>query len=221
MSKKVVVGFIAVFAVLSLAAGLLLSQSPPSRTGSRGDGSDESPLAWQYRLASQGLRQLRRARADGQQPGPVRQGRPRAVPVVMRRRIARNLLSVAPLHLHWAEARYAHTRRGIGIWVVEGRGLVCIFRDRSPATACDTRLNVGRRGIYVETYGLSKGRPSVPTAYRVLGIAPPGARTLRAESGGAFVVIPVANRTFEYRSNHPVRVILPGMSSREEVLRGG
>lgn len=97
------------------------------------------------------------------------------------------------------------TRLGIGIWVVEGKRIVCIFNAQDFAVACDTATNTGRYGL------VSVSGPS-PMTYKhppvvALGIVPDGVQAVRlGVLGRRNHIIRISNNTFVLRTHRPIVV---------------
>jgi hypothetical protein len=123
------------------------------------------------------------------------------------RREARDVLGAPePLRLRFEEARYARTPTDIGLWVVFGRGVTCMFRAVRMASTCSPTVDVYRRGMLLQTYKTASpgGRP---IQFAALGIVPDGVRSVAATVEGEPRNIPVVDNAFADVAKTPIRII--------------
>jgi hypothetical protein len=133
------------------------------------------------------------------------QGAPEDMPKALRRQI-RRLKAGKPFHLRFDEAQHARTPIGVGIWIVEGAGITCIFREGLPASACeptgDTKLN----GISLGTYTTDKAHPGRPLSFLALGVVPEGVRAVLARVASSRRAVRVRNGAWAIRAKTPIKI---------------
>jgi hypothetical protein len=128
-----------------------------------------------------------------------------AMPLQMRRAVSETLGPAQSLDLRFDQARYATAPVGGGLWVVPGRGVMCLFRAKTATSTCNTAAIAERRGILLEVFrpGSSPGRR--PTHFLALGIAPNWARRVEVNVDRELKTIPIVNNTYGLRANVPIR----------------
>jgi len=118
-------------------------------------------------------------------------------------------LGLRELSLSFRHAYHLKTKLSIGVWVVEGRAVTCLFNDHDFAVACDTSANTARYGLVI----ISGPSPSIYKHPPVvaLGIVPNRFRTVRlGVVGGRDHLVGVVGNTFALRARHPI--IIKGVS---------
>jgi hypothetical protein len=112
------------------------------------------------------------------------------------------------LGLRFDRAQYVDTTAGIGIWVVRGKGVTCIFHARTAAAACSTDAEAGYRGmILVVGDGPQPAPGTLPTRFLALGIAPNLTRAVRLEiASGASKTVPIIDNAFALRAREPMNL---------------
>jgi hypothetical protein len=111
------------------------------------------------------------------------------------------------LGLQFDRAQYVDTDVGIGIWVVRGKGVTCIFHAITAAAACNTNVDAGRRGLaLVVGEGSSPSPGALPLRFLALGIAPDWARAVRLKSlaSSSKRTAPVVDNAFAIRARGPI-----------------
>jgi hypothetical protein len=195
-------------AVILAAAGAtlgaqFLSHGSPSQVSpppSRQTGGD-----WKVQLVHRSASQHSRA-------GQVNQRTFRSmrfvqvVPTKARRRI-RPVLGPGGgnLGLDFKHAYYLKTSLRVGIWVVGGTGVTCLFNGQTFAMACDTSSRTARHGLVVVSgpSPMTHERPPVVA----LGIVPNGVHAVRLGLiGGHGRFVPVTGNTFALRAHRPIMV---------------
>lgn len=111
-----------------------------------------------------------------------------------------------PLRLHFEHARYLAARGKIGLWVVRGRGVICMFRMNRSGSVCDTSANVAQKGLLLEVYVSGPPPQRQSMHYLALGIAPDWAKRVWVEAGGGLEEIPINDNCYRVRANSPIQV---------------
>jgi hypothetical protein len=199
-----------VVATLLAACALVWLQFIRDNRGGRESSTPASHRArdsWQERFVRRGIAQLRAGEARELPPLTGSHGTAEAMPEVMRRRIGQNLQGVGPLHLRFDQAQYEPTPVGVGVWIVEGRGVACIFTDGMPASSCRTSVDARRGGIWLGTYRTSKVHPGRPTSFLTLGAVPNNVRAVSLIIGsGSPTTIRVLNHVWAVRTRASVEI---------------
>jgi hypothetical protein len=111
----------------------------------------------------------------------------------------------AELGLDLDRAYYLKTSLGIGVWVVGGNGVTCLFNGETFAMACDTSSDTVRNGLVIVS-GPSPAANKRPEVVAV-GIAPNGVHAVRlGRFGASDRVVPVIGNTFALRAHRPIAV---------------
>jgi hypothetical protein len=109
------------------------------------------------------------------------------------------------LELDFEHAYFLETDPPIGIWVLDGKGVTCLFDGQTFAMACDNSANTARDGLIVVS-GRSPMKYKNPVVTAV-GIAPDGARAVRfGVLDSPDRVIPVRGNAFAFRTRQPIVV---------------
>jgi Flp pilus assembly protein CpaB len=204
--KRLAIG-IAVLLALGVAGWFALQAGDSGSNGSAAADAARSgaPESWKTRLAQRGM-----ARVEA---GQVREpaltashGPAESMPEAMRQKIRDNLNGVAPLHLRFQQAQHVRTPIGVGLWIVEGAGVACIFREGLPASSCRTSFDARREGIWLETYSTSKAHPGVPTGFLALGVVPEGVRAVSVTINGSRALLPVEGGVWAKRARVPIKI---------------
>jgi hypothetical protein len=204
MSKRRAIGGITITLALVVGGWLALSAK-------KGDTSEQAapyqPEAWQMRLVHRGAAELRRDRAQVA-PLTAFHGRAEGMPVGMRRRVAKNLPGSGPLHLRFDGAQYVRTDRDLALWITEGRGVTCIFRDKIASSACRTSAGARREGIWLGTYKTSRAHPGRPSHFLAFGVVPNGVRAVAVEVDGSSppTIVQTKNDVWAVRAETPIHI---------------
>jgi hypothetical protein len=132
-----------------------------------------------------------------------------AMPLQMRH-AARDTLGVDQnyLSLNYDQVEYARTAIGVGIWVVKGNGVTCIFQDKSGAATCSTNVNFVHHGGLLVVGKANQFSPTSfkrPTQFLAIGIAPDSIKAARLRVLGQKARrIPVVGNTFGLRAGAPI-----------------
>jgi hypothetical protein len=200
-----------VVATLLAACALVWLQFICNNGGGGQDSSTSPSLrardSWQERFVRRGIAQLRAGKTGELAPLTASHGTAEAMPEVMRRRIGQNLNGVGSLHLRFDQAQYEPTPVGVGVWIVEGRGVACIFTDGMPASSCRTSVDARREGIWLGTYRTSKVHPGRPTSFLTLGAVPDNVRAVSLIVGSdPPTTIRVLNHVWAVRTRASVEI---------------
>jgi hypothetical protein len=114
---------------------------------------------------------------------------------------------MAILKLRFDQARYAETPGGTDIWLVPGRGVMCLVRAPRIATTCDTGGKAARRGLVLQVYKVGKSPDHRPTQFMAMGVAPDGARGVLVKVGHESRAIPIVDNAFDYKAKAPITVV--------------
>lgn len=191
---------IAVLGLAALASAVHQIQSgnetPPKTAHSAKD--------WKVRLIANAQSQ----RVQPEQVGPTRfhaLTRTRPIPTMKLRRMRAALGPRSSiLGLDMGSGYFVRTRLGVGIWVLAGHRVTCLFNGHSGAVACDTSANTTRYGL-ISVSGPSPIRFKHPPVAAV-GLVPDGVKAVRLEVlGRSDHVVPVSNNTFALEAHRPIR----------------
>lgn len=193
-----------VLAGLILVVGALVAFRPFEGSAEPASRSDDSVRAAWEGLAQRGQEELRSGPHRIHWPYSALRGQSRHMSAQMREGAMRTLAKAQSLRLRFDRARFAATPVGVGIWLVPGKGVICIVEDVKPATSCNSTADVARGGLWLEVYALNARHE--PTHFLVLGIAPDGVDAVRATIGQTSVSIPVVDNIFARRAEAPITI---------------
>ncbi len=145
--------------------------------------SSASPREWKAELVRRGVKALKEGEAKGLAPLGASHGAAEPVPLPMQRKLRRNLYGKGSLGLRLDRAQRVQTPAGVAFWIVEGRGVTCIFLDEA-SSSCKTSVEARKTGVFLETYRITKAHPGRPSHFLVVG-AMPRRRPRDAGGGGA------------------------------------
>jgi hypothetical protein len=117
------------------------------------------------------------------------------------------------LMLDFARAREVSASRHLRLWLVPGRGVICMFRVTHFAAICAPDNVARARGLVLETYRLPAGKPWPPLSFTAIGVMPSSVVGAVAKTRGRTIVIPTRSNTFVRRSKSAINVTRP-------ILRG-
>lgn len=161
-------------------------------------------LAW-TQVARSGLRRVKTEKLSQSWPFASLHKPPSGMPPRLKQEARAMLHAGGSLRLRYRDAAYARTHTGIGLWVVPGRAVICVFRAVKIVSACVTAARANREGIALGVYRV--GKPDKrPTHFTLLGVVPDGVRALKVEEGKTVRTIPVIDNSFETSARHPIRV---------------
>jgi hypothetical protein len=190
---------------LLLVAGILLAYAGGDDSSSAARPPSALNAHWAG-LVHAGEEQLRTARGQSW-PFDGFRGKGEEMPERMRRSVAETLGGAQPLHLRFEHVYRVRTTTGVRVWVVRGRGVVCIVRDVKASVACDTDVNAAHRGLVLGVYKVGPPPQRKPTQFLMLGIAPDSVRAVRVKiKGAAPRMARVVENTFSLRSKSPIAV---------------
>lgn len=157
-------------------------------------------------LVHRGLRELHQSQGTRLEPLALTQGKPESMPLSMQVAVTQTIGPAHYFDLKLDEAQYAKTPLEIGVWLVEGRGVTCMFRDKTGTSSCATTIETRRRGAVLAFYRTSSKLDHRPSSFTLLGIAPNSVEAVSLRAGRKSRTIRVQNHLFAMRSNKPVRV---------------
>ena len=189
--------------------GLIGFALASSREGGRHHESrsyEQSPGNWQVALVHRGVTELSDGKGSDLVPLAALFGAKEGMPAMLRRRIRVNLGGVTALKLRFAQAQHLASPDGSSFWIVEGKGVTCLFRDGLPASSCRTSASAREEGIWLGTYSTSETEPGRPVAFLALGIVPGASTSVKVRSEGSQITIPVRNHLWALKSRFPIKV---------------
>jgi hypothetical protein len=201
LSLLVVLG--ALWLWLDLPGGVLGHQNASGRASSA---SSVSSVDWQLRTVRRGLEEIREPSNRNLPPLAITNRPPEPMPPAMREKVFETLGPGNRLELDFDRARLIRTRIGIGIWVVEGRGVTCAFRDGIGSSICQTSIQARRHGLLLESYKVGKGPAASPTHFTAFGVSPNWVRFVVVEIAHRRHEIPIVNHAYALRAEQPIEV---------------
>lgn len=180
-------------------------RAKPKAHGSQDPGSN----SWQARL----VRRAALISPDGPDPHPWPFAAMKDKPEVMPRQLIQEAKATLGkghqvLGLRFDRAQYVDTTTGIGIWVVRGKRLTCIFHAETAAAACTTDAEAGYRGLVLVVGDGPKPAPgTLPVRFLALGIAPNSARAVKLQLPSGASKIPVIDNAFAHRARTPMNLV--------------
>jgi hypothetical protein len=203
MRKRATSGVI-VFLALVVGVWLLLDRGGDQPGGSDLP-ADRGVQPWRQ-MVQDGLKGIRAKGLPEKWPFSAVQATSTGMSPRLRREAREVLGAPEPLRLRFEEARYARTPTSIGLWVVPGRGVTCMFRAVRMASTCTPTVDAYRRGMLLQTYKtVSPG--GRPIQFAALGIVPDGVRSVAATVGGEPRSIPVIENAFADVAKAPIRIV--------------
>lgn len=201
--RQTVAGICALVLALGVAGAIFYSLSTDA---SRQPDSGHTALSpkWAARLRRGSLEERRSGEAKGLPALTGRYGPAEGMPVAAQDAIDHNVRGIGTLSLHFAEAQYAKAAGGVGLWIVEGPSVTCIFPDGSPSSSCKPSAAANETGITLETYRISKVHPRRPTGFLALGVVPAGVRAMSVTINGSPKIARVRNGVWSMRANAPI-----------------
>jgi hypothetical protein len=129
------------------------------------------------------------------------------MPPTFRSAVIKTLGGHQRLGLHFDRARHVNTAVGVGIWVVRGNGITCIFEANRGASSCAGDAYVVRQGLELV---LGQGTPlphnrGIPGHFLALGIAPDSVKAVRLKVvGDKSITVPVIKDAYGLRAGAPI-----------------
>jgi hypothetical protein len=141
-------------------------------------------------------------------PFAALKGNAELMPKIMRRAAIASLGGHQRLGLRFDRAQYVSTSTDVGIWVVRGTGVTCIFQDRKAAAGCATDANASRQGLaLVVGYGRPSSNAKLPARFLTFGIAPNSVKAVRLKAiGGGSTTVPIVENAYGLRTRAPIEV---------------
>lgn len=125
------------------------------------------------------------------------------MPEPLRKRAWQTLGGPEQFALRFNDARFARTSGRVGVWLVPGNHVICMFRAANMAGACSTSARVYRQGLVLQTYKQRDGRPR---SYTSLGVVPDHFKTVPAKLGNRWIQVPVIDNTFYVESKKSIGI---------------
>jgi len=156
-------------------------------------------------MVKNGLKELKETRAYPLRHLTAVPGEVKSMPVAMRRAVQETTAGTK-LHLRFGRAQYVETEIGVNFWIVEGRGVTCIVRNRTAASICNTSVKARQSGLLLEVFrpGASPNLP--PTHFIAIGVAPSWAREVSVKIGNASEIIRIHGHVYTARAERPIRI---------------
>lgn len=162
--------------------------------------------SWQRHTVKRGLQELKEAGRASPAPLAVMRTSPEAMPPTMRRLIQQTIGRARPLRLQFDRAQLVQIAGAPSIWLVQGRGVTCLFRDRSGSSICQTSVQARKNGLLLETYKTKGRRENPPTNFLALGLAPNWARVAVVRTGGRVRRLKTFDHTYALHAQVPIEV---------------
>jgi hypothetical protein len=153
-----------------------------------------------------GLDKLNDPSNRGLPPLAITRTAPESMPPGMRRKVHETIGPSGVMQLDFDQAQLVRTQIGLGVWVVEGRGVTCAFRDGVGSSICQTSVQARRHGLLLEVYKVGKDLMAPPTHFTAFGVAPNWAHIVVAKIGGRQREIPVVSHAYALRAEQPIEV---------------
>lgn len=153
-----------------------------------------------------GLDELTDPSNRGLAPLAITKTVPESMPAGMRRKVSETIGPSRVMRLDLDHAQLVRTRIGLGVWVVEGRGVTCLFRDGVGSSTCQTSVQARKHGLLLETYKVGKDHTAPPTHFTAFGVTPNWARTVMAKVGRHQRKIAVVSHAYALRAEQPIEV---------------
>jgi hypothetical protein len=220
--SRIALFLVCILGVAGISALILSSQN--------GDRHQEPPAhqqgqgSWQVSLVHRGITEMSEGRGSGSEPLSAYFGQKEPMPSMLRKRISRNLGGVSALHLRFTQAQHVNSSLGPSFWIVEGRGVTCLFRDGMPASSCRTSVSAREEGIWLGTYSTRNGEPGRPVNFLAMGVVPRAIGSVVAHTGPSKGTVRVRRHIWALRSRFPIEVntslnVLHGRGCRESQRR--
>jgi hypothetical protein len=166
--------------------------------------SMRAQLAWKQMVRS-GLRRAKARNLSHSWPFISLHKPPNGMPPHLMQEARAMLRGAGSLQLRYGDAAYARTHAGVGLWVVPGRAVICMFRAVKMGSACVTAARAQREGVVLGVYQVGTASEQ-PPHFTLLGVVPDGVRALKVEEGNTIRTVPVIDNSFETSARHPIRV---------------
>jgi hypothetical protein len=191
---------------VALAAGLLLLDFDGGREQPGAQQASEIRRAW-AQLAD---RERPDSASDGilQWPFSAAARVPRGMPVALRERAQRTLMQPGPLHLQFGQARRTIGPGGLVLWLVPGRGVICMFRASRLAAACRAKSEALSDGLSLQTYKVDPAGKE-PERFTAFGVVPDGIHNIEVKVGHRRMQTAVSRNVYRVEAATPIRVVLP------------
>jgi hypothetical protein len=196
-------------AVLLLACTLFLWKLFGDDTSSRGlpvKGKIPSIAQWQARAVHRGLTELSEPANQRLPPLAITEAKPKSMPRAMRDAIHKTIGDASILHLSFDRSYLAQMPIGGALWIVEGSGVICAFRDQLGTSTCQTNVQARKHGLLLEVFRPSRKPEGRPTHFLALGIAPNWVRSVAVKVGHIRRTIPVISHRYALTAKRPIEI---------------
>lgn len=109
------------------------------------------------------------------------------------------------LGLKFDSARQAKTPSGTTLWVVSGRGVMCLIREERIAISCSTKRKAIRHGLLLQVRRTSSTVDD--PAFTTIGIVPDRATGISLQAGDVPVTLPVQANAFDFGATRSIKVL--------------
>lgn len=190
----------AVAAVLLLVLIAVVVSS--SRQGPAPSGATRDP--GMIALVRKGVEQLTLEGTSRRPPFVVSGSAPERIPRIERRAI-RDITSGTPeFRLRLNDAQFIPTSVDRGLWLVEGRGVTCLFVAATAASSCSTTAESRRLGLLVATFRTDRDSQPPSRTFSLMGIGPNWARAALVAVGSDIRTIQLRSQGFAIRADRPI-----------------
>jgi exopolyphosphatase/pppGpp-phosphohydrolase len=124
----------------------------------------------------------------------------------MRHAIHETIGDASTLHLSFDRSHLAQMPTGGALWIVEGGGVICAFRDQFGTSTCQTSVQARKHGLLLEVFRPNEKPGGRPTHFLALGIAPSWARSVAVKIGRIRRKIPVLNHRYALTAKRPIEI---------------
>jgi hypothetical protein len=109
------------------------------------------------------------------------------------------------LDLDFDSARRATTPSGMSLWMVSGRGVMCLVRTERIAIACSGEKKANRRGVLLQIHRAAPAPNEL--AFVTIGIVPNWATGISLQIGDVPITLPIQANAFDFGAARSIRVL--------------
>ena len=113
--------------------------------------------------------------------------------------------ALGSLGLEFSQARRTTTPSGIRLWMVPGRGVMCLVRAERLAIACSSKRKAIHRGVLLQIHRASPGAEE--SDFTTIGVVPDWAAGISLQAGEAPVTLPIQANAFDFSATRSIRVL--------------
>lgn len=204
--RRMILGVLIALPILLAAGWLAFTGSKTGGASSQIRKPTNDFADWREQLVRKGSKELRHDEPEQADRFAFMQGEVEAMPEKMRRAIAVAVGGVAPLGLRFDRSQLVPAGMGVGVWVTEGKGVICISVAEDGSTSCDTSVHAWRQGLPLEVFKPGTSPRDQPTDFLALGVVPNWARAVRMRIGDQFRLVQAPYGVYALRAGRPIKV---------------